>query len=321
MESHLIVASFLGINWSEAAQLATNGLINGSAYGLLGVGFGLILGVTGRFHFAFAFTYTLSAYIASVAASDAGINLWLSLVLGLLAGIAAGVLIEAVVYRTVAVRSGPRSLLTIFVASLGLTIAGENAIRLKWGTGSKIITGFTNTGHSAGSVFFTRIDEIAVVTILVLVVSLHAVLRFTPLGRKIRAVRTNPEMARAVGIEIGRVYLVVFAIGSALGGVAALLAGVKYAATAGMGTSPVFYAFLVAFLAGTRSAPLVGWAVGIGVGLVQSLSALWISVQWSGLVVFAVLFLYLSYRSASVSLGRLRLPGNAKLALGLKRTG
>jgi branched-subunit amino acid ABC-type transport system permease component len=102
--------------------------------------------------------------------------------------------------------------------------------------------------------------------------------------------------------------------------VAALLAGVKYAATAGMGTSPVFYAFLVAFLAGTRSAPLVVWAVGVGVGLVESLSALWISVQWSGLVVFAVLFLYLSYRSASVSLGRLRLPGDAKLALGLKRT-
>jgi len=320
MGSHVIIASFLGINWAEAAQLATNGIINGSAYGLLGAGFGLILGVTGRFHFAFAFTYTLSAYIAAVMASDEGINFWASLAIGLLVGVAAGVLIEAFVYRPVAARSGDRSLLTIFVASLGLTIAGQNAIQLKWGTGSKVFTGFNNAGHSVGSVFFTRVDEIAVVTVFVLVLALQGVLRFTPLGRKIRAVRTNPEMAQAVGIGIGRTYLTVFAIGSALAGVAALLAGVKYAATAGMGTSPVFYAFLVAFLAGTRSAPLVGWAVGVGVGLVESLSALWISVQWSGLVVFAVLFLYLSYRSASVSLGRLRLPGDAKLALGLKRT-
>jgi branched-chain amino acid transport system permease protein len=315
------VASFLGINWQEAAQLATNGLINGSSYGLLGVGFALILGVSGRFHFAFAFTYTLTAYIAAVAATDAGINFWLSLVLGLLAGTAAGVAIEAVVYRPVAARSGPKSLLTIFVASLGLTIAGENAIRLKWGSGSKIFESFVNRGHALGSVTFTRVDIISVLTILVLVVLVQAVLQMTPLGRQIRAVRANPEMARAVGIEIAHVYLAVFAIGSILAGFGALFAAVKFAAVPDMGVQPVFYAFLVAFLAGTRSAPLVALAVGIGVGLVESLSALWVSVQWSSLVVFAILFLYLSYRSASVSLGRLRLPGDARLRLGLSRTG
>jgi branched-subunit amino acid ABC-type transport system permease component len=53
-------------------QLLVNGAITGTAYGLLGVAFGMILGVTGRFHFAFAFTYAVSAYVAVAVGQAAG---------------------------------------------------------------------------------------------------------------------------------------------------------------------------------------------------------------------------------------------------------
>jgi len=295
--------TFLGIDLQQAAQLAVNGIINGSAYGLLGIAFGLILSVTGRFHFAFAIAYTLTAYVATVTASDLGVPLGVALLLGLLAGAIAGMLAEAAVYRPLAAKSGPNALLVIFVASLGLTIAGENAIRLEWGTESRPLDGFPVHGLSVGSVTFTTLDVAAVATTVALVAALTALLRYAPLGRMIRAVRANPEMARAVGIETHRVYLIVFAIGSLLGGVAAVFFAMKYAAVPDMGTRPVFYALVVAFLAGSGSRPVVTALTGVGVGLVESLSGLWLSVQWASLVVFALLFIYLSYRSLTLALG------------------
>lgn len=304
MHTVTFAAEFLGIDLAQAAQLAVNGLINGSAYALLGLSFGLILGVTGRFHFAFAFVYTLTAYVATILVSDVGVNFWLALPVGLAAGAVAGVLCEALVYRPLAARSGSTALLTIFVASLGLTIAGHNAITLKWGTGSRPLEGFPTEGVTVGSVTFTTVDIGAVTATWILVVVLTGLLGYTQLGREIQAVRVNPEMSRAVGIEIRNIYLVVFAIGSFLGGVAALFFAMKFASVPDMGIRPVFYAFVVAFLAGTSSHPIVVGLVGVFVGLVESLSALWLSTQWASVVVFALLFLYLSYRSLWVTLAR-----------------
>jgi len=61
------ISTFIGIDsGSEVLQAVVNGVINGSAYGLLAVGFALILSVTGRFHFAYALTYALAAFLAAV---------------------------------------------------------------------------------------------------------------------------------------------------------------------------------------------------------------------------------------------------------------
>eukprot|EP01035_Chromulina_nebulosa_P011521 gene11521-15395_t len=68
-----------------------------------------------------------------------------------------------------------------------------------------------------------------------------------------------------------------------------------------MGNRPVLFAFVVAFLGGTRSSPLVVCLAGLGLGLCESLSGLWVSPQWSSLVVFAILFIYLVVRPLDVA--------------------
>jgi branched-subunit amino acid ABC-type transport system permease component len=93
---------------SEIAQLIVAGVINGSFYGLLGVGFGLLLGVTGRFHYAFALVFAFAAYIASVLESDAGWPSARAILGGLLAGVILGVAIERWVYRPSRGPPGPR---------------------------------------------------------------------------------------------------------------------------------------------------------------------------------------------------------------------
>ena len=123
----------------QVEQLAVAGIINGSFYALVGAGFGLILGVTGRFHYAFALVFTLAAYITSVLETPAGLPAPLAVAGGLLAAVILGVAIEHIVYRPLARASGALSLLTIFISSLGLTIAGINLITLAWTAFSRSI--------------------------------------------------------------------------------------------------------------------------------------------------------------------------------------
>ena len=65
------------MNLANFLQLAINGISNGTSYALIGVGFGLILGVSGRFHIAFAITYTLAAYVAAMLTTWYGWPFWL----------------------------------------------------------------------------------------------------------------------------------------------------------------------------------------------------------------------------------------------------
>lgn len=296
------------LNGAEALQLTVNGLINGSAYALVGVAFGLILGVTGRFHFAFTATYTISAYMAAQIGQSWGLDFWISLVMGALVGTVLGVAIEYLIYRQLAFKAGAYALLIIFVASLGLSIAGENLIALVWiKEASKQIQNLALKGITVGSVTFSNLSLYRVIVGWVLILVLGLMLSRTSLGRMIRAVRVNPEMSLAVGINPVAIYVAVFAIGSFLGGVAAVFDATQTAATPGMGFTPLFYGFVVAFLAGTARPPLIVGLVGVLIGLIESLSGLWLSSQWSSLVVFTILFVYVALRPVHITqlVGRL----------------
>ena len=294
-------------------QLTVAGVVAGSAYALMGVAFGLILSVTGRFHFAFTFTYTISAYLASQVGESYGLPFWLSLIVGAVAGAVFGVAIERFVYRPLAAKSGVYALLVIFVASLGLAIMGRNLIALAWiDSASKQITGFTNAGYNIGPVTLTKLGIIHVVVAWVLVLLLGAVLTYTGLGRVVRAVRVNPDMALVVGVDPKTVYLAVFAIGSFMGGVEAVLSATQTAAQPDMGFTPLFYAFVVAFLAGLGSHPVRVGLVGLSIGLVENWSALFMSSRWTSLVVFGILFVYVALRPVQmVSLRRRLRPAQA----------
>jgi branched-subunit amino acid ABC-type transport system permease component len=277
-------------------QRLVDGVINGSAIALLGVAFGLILTVTGRFHFAFAFTYALSAYIAAEVGLSFHAPFVLAVILGALAALVVGVLMELVVYAPLAIRAGSYALLTIFVSSLGMAIAGENLLSIIFHrSASESISGLTISGISIGKIDFTSLDVQTVIVCWVLIILLGLVLQRTTFGRMVRAVRVNPEMSLVIGVNPEMIFLAVFAIGSFFGGVAAVFAATKTAATPQMGFTPVFYAFTVAFLAGPRSPVVVG-AVGLAVGIVQSLSGLFLTSEYADLVVFVILFIYVALR-------------------------
>jgi branched-chain amino acid transport system permease protein len=284
------------VSLEQVEQLVVAGIINGSFYALVGAGFGIILGVTGRFHYAFALVFTLAAYVTSVLETTGNVPVPLAIIGGLLAAIILGVAIERFVYRPLALASGALSLLTIFISSLGLTIAGINLITLAWTAFSRSIELVPVQPLHLGDASFTTIDATLVAVSWLLVAALSGALAFTDLGRSIRAARGNPHLARILGLDPDVIYLSVFALGSLLCGVAGILDGARFAVHPGMGIRPVMFAFVVAFLGGTRSRPIVVGLAGLFIGLVESLSGLFVSPQWSSLVVFSVLFIYLVLR-------------------------
>jgi branched-subunit amino acid ABC-type transport system permease component len=283
------------ITWDQVSQLLVTGVINGAAYGVLGVGFAIILGVTGRFHFAYSFTYALAAYGIFWAYARAGLPFGVAVIFGVALCVLVGVGIERVAYRTLANQAGAAALLAIFVASLGIAIAGENLIRLTFSSASQQIGGprsFRTPIHW-GPTSFRWLDLWQVVTGVVLVAALTALLRYTGLGRAIKATRGNPEMARIIGINPNTIYLICFAVGSTFCGVAAYWYGLKFSVQADMGFKPVIFAFVVGFLAGTASAPARIFIVGVAVSVIEQLSSIFLEVRWTQLVVFVILVLYL----------------------------
>jgi branched-subunit amino acid ABC-type transport system permease component len=288
----ILAANF---TWDAVSQLTAIGVINGAAYGLLGAGFALILGVSGRFHFAYSFTYTLAAYLVFWFVDRVGVPFWPSAILGILGAMVVGVAIERFIYRGIAARAGANALLAIFVAALGIGVAGQNLISLLFSSASQQIDSpvALRTPITWGPVVFRWVDVWQVLSAVAIVLGLAALLRFTPLGRAVRATRGNPEMARIIGIDPNQIYLVVFALGTMCCGVAAFWFGVKYSVQPDMGFEPVVFAFVVAFLAGTASSPVRVFVVGIIISLIEQLSTIWLEVRWSQLVVFVVLILYL----------------------------
>ncbi len=304
-------------------QLTANGIFRGAAYGILGVGLALILGVTGRFHFAYGAFYTLAAYLAFTFKDrglippliDATLPFWIAVFLGIGVAVVLACGVERIVYRPLARLAGATELLAIFVAALGLGIALENLIRLLWSSSSQPYFGPTREGWSIGAVTFLNFDVYSFITYAVLALALAALLRFTPLGRMVRATRSNPDLARTIGISSQRVNILVFAIGTFLAGTAAVWTGLQFAVEPGMATRPVIFAFVVAFLAGTASSPIRVFLTGIGVALVEQWSSMWLSVRWTQTAVFVLLVAYLSWLSFNQSgvYVKLRMPSLRKL--------
>ena len=287
----------IGITFSKdiTLQLIASGVINGAAYGLLGVGFALILGVTGRFHFAYGFGYALAAYGVFWGYDRAHLPFIVAVLLGVVIGTLFGLASEHYVYRPITNRAGANALLAVFVASLGIGIAGQNLVELGFSSAAQQIggpQGFETT-IKWGPVVFRWVDVWQVLSAVALVLILSALLRYTGLGRAIKATRGNPEMARIIGINPNTIYLVCFGIGSVFAGVAAFWFGLKYSVESDMGFNPVIFAFVVAFLAGTASGPVRIFLTGVLISLIQQLSSIFLQVRWTQLVVFVILVLYL----------------------------
>ena len=201
-------------------QLLVSGIVLGSRYALIAVSFGIIYSTTQIFHLAHAGTYTIAAYAAIVVANMAGGPLWLALLAGLLAAVL-GALMELAMYRPMRRRSATK--LAMFLASLGLSIVVSSLMQILFGPQNLSLQRVPNATYFLGNVTITSLNIAEIVAGWAAIALLLVFLRKTQYGRAINAVRTNSQVAMAVGISVDRIYLLVMMIGSLLVGIASLL--------------------------------------------------------------------------------------------------
>lgn len=273
-------------------QLLVNGLINGSHYALLGIGFGLIFSTTGIVHFAYGSVYTFAAYVAWFVASAWGFSLLPAMAAAIVAAMLLGVLCYTLLYRPLQLRGAPP--LIPLIASLGLNIALENLNAVIFGSGARTAE-FASSVLFLGPVFFTSVHIWQVAACAVILLALVLFLRKTRYGRAILAMTDDPDMARVVGIDTQRISYLVFALGSGISAVAATLILMKDGASTHMGFIAVFMGFVAVIVGGVGSLKGVV-AGGFLLGIVESLGLWKIPTEWQSSIAFIVLFIMIMLR-------------------------
>src|ERR1700761_4103310 len=280
------------------AQLTANGVVTGSTYALVAVGFGMIIHIAHRFHIAYAAIYALMAFLAAQIQTSYGWPFVPALAAATLIGVILAMGSERFVYAPLVKRVGnrERALFPVFVASLGLSTAIEALINIIWP--NPVTTSIGISAIKLGPVHMTSLTVESVIVTWVAVLLVAALIRWTRLGRMIRAVRVNPSLSVDFGIRPATIYAIVFAIGTILGGIGAVFLAAQSAPESDMGENLVLYAITAAFIAGAAASPTTIALLALAMGLIQTWSTFFVSSTWSSFVIFAILLIYVVGKAA-----------------------
>jgi len=276
------------------AQVFT-GLVLGMIYVLLAIGLSLIFGLMTVVNFAHGALFMLGAYFGVFLLTYTR-SFWVALIVAPLMVGALGLLMERFLIRRLYGRSPDDPLLLTF----GLSLILIEGVKVFWGKigltldPPRALAGAVDLGFMAFPAY--RLFLIAV-TVAVLV-GLYFFLGRTNIGLIIRAGSRDPLMVRALGIDLGRIWLVVFGIGTALAGLAGILAGPMRGAYAEMGVTMVIESFVVIVVGGMGS--LLGAVVaGLLMGQVVGLTTLFLP-KAAEIMVFLVMAVVLLVRPSGL---------------------
>jgi branched-chain amino acid transport system permease protein len=277
-----------------AAQIFT-GLVMGGVYVLLAIGLSLIFGLMTVVNFAHGSLYMLGAYFGFTLLALTG-SFWTALVLApLLVGVF-GLGIERLLIRPLYGRSPDDPLLLTF----GLSAVLVEAARLIWGKIGLTLDPPRELAAATdlGFMMFPTYRLFVIAVTAVVLVALWLFLERTNVGLIIRAGSRDPLMVRALGVDLGRIWLLVFGIGTALAGLAGILAGPMRGVYAEMGVTIIIESFVVVVVGGMGS--LLGAIVaGLLIGEVVSLTTFF-APKLTEIAVFVVMAVVLLVRPSGL---------------------
>lgn len=260
---------------AELIELVVGGVAIGAVYGLIGLGFSMIIQATGIFHLAQGEIMMLGAMFGITAERLIPLPFPLVLVVGMIGGGSSAVIAELLVYRTLRLRRVP--LMNIIIATIGMSILLQNAALLIWGSEPMVYPKlFSVAVYRVGPVAVSPQYVWIVVLGFFLVLLLQLFLRYTRTGLALRAAAQDPETAQLMGINLTRTTALTFGVAGIMAGAAGVLLGSLFFASFNMGFLPGIKAFVAATLGGLGS---IGGAMlgGVVFGLIETFSARWLS--------------------------------------------
>ena len=269
-------------------QQINNGLVQGSVYALVALGYTMVYGILGLINFAHGEVVMVGAMVALAsiqvllaAALSPLLVLVLSVIVAVAVCMALGYSIERIAYRPL--RNAPR--LAPLITAIGVSIVLQNLAMIIWGREYHSFPQLLpNNPHNIGGAIINEVQIAIVITALAVMLGLMLLVHRTRLGRAMRAVAENPTAASLMGVNINKVISTTFMLGSALAAIAGIMVSANYGVVHYyMGFMLGLKAFTAAVLGGIGNlrGAMVG---GVLLGLIESLGAGYIGPLTGGIL-------------------------------------
>ena len=303
------------MNWHLFVTEIVSGVTHGCVYALIALGYSMVYGILKLLNFAHGDVYMVGAFIGYGIITAFGgpfgtdvnifVLLFLMFLCSMLGGGLLGIAIERFAYRRL--RTAPR--IAPLITALGVSFFLENAAQLVLGADFKSYGsfGWTKTTpvaadgfHLPANVLFSYAHVITIVGTVVLMIVLTWFVQQTQTGKAMRATSFDREAAAMMGIDVDRVIVVTFFIGSALAGAAGVFNGLEYQQVwPYMGFQAGLFAFTAAVVGGIGNLP-GSVAGGLLIGLAESFATGYVSSTFQQAVVFAVLIFVMLVRPSGL---------------------
>ncbi len=293
-------------------QQIVNGLVQGSVYALVALGYTMVYGILGLINFAHGEVVMIGAMLAlSSLTAMLGwgvpplLAVLLSMVLAMLGCMVLGYSIERIAYRPL--RHAPR--LAPLITAIGVSIVLQNLAMMIWGREYHSFPQLiANNTHTVGGAIINDIQIIIFILALAIMAGLMVVVHRTRLGRAMRAVAEDQHAAQLMGVDINRVISITFMLGSAMAAIAGVMVSANYGlAHYYMGFLLGLKAFTAAVLGGIgnlRGAMLGGLLLGLieslGAGYIGDITGGFLGSNYQDVFAFFVLITVLVFRPSGL---------------------
>jgi len=280
----------------QLLQILVSGVALSCTYSLFALGYSLIFSTTGNFHYLHGGIGVAGGVAFYVLTALGGLAIVPSLLLSMLFAALLGVIVNLVVYEPM-IRGGATTL-GLFTGSLGAYIVLENIITMIFGTRILVLerAGFLTQTLIVKGVYVTITQVLIVAATLLLLGAMYLFVYRTRMGRAIRAMANDPELAEVMGMDTRKVRHVIYGAGSALAGAAAILIGLDLGLIDPFAGPLVLFTSVVAVVVGGMGNIPAATAGGFLLGLIQSLSSWRLPQHVQDTVVFAVLVVIMLVR-------------------------
>ncbi|MGI6649274.1 MAG: branched-chain amino acid ABC transporter permease [Bacillota bacterium] len=291
---------FLSALGQQVAQQTVNGLTLGATYALIALGYTMVYGIIQLINFAHGEVYMIGAFAGLIMVTVYEANFFVALLVAVLVCMPLAAIIERVAYRPL--RNSTR--LAPLISAIGVSIFLQTLITLIAGPNPKgFPTIIPDTVYLLGPVKFSLVQVIILLVASFLMVALNLIVKYTRIGRAMRATSQDYETATLMGINVNRTISFTFSLGAALAGAGGVLVGMYFGSVNPfMGVSVGLKCFCAAILGGIGSIPgaMLG---GIFLGLAEVAGVAIGFGTYRDAIAFALLILVLLFRPTGL-LGR-----------------
>jgi neutral amino acid transport system permease protein len=278
---------------SQIAQLIVNGVSVGTIIALSAVGLTLTYGILRLSNFAHGDFMTLGAYLTFWMNTAAGVNIWLAMVLSAIVTIAVSLLTEKILWAPMRLQRATST--TLIIISIGLALFIRNGIVLIWGGSNQRYDLPVAEALAFGGIRIPFYNLIVIVLAVVAIAALHYLLQNTKVGKAMRAVADDIDLARVTGINVDRVVIWTWVIAGGMTALGGSMLGLVEAVRPNMGWFLILPLFASVILGGIGN-PYGAIAGALVIGIAQELSTYFLRPEYKQGVALLIMVLVLLIR-------------------------